>query len=222
MLAEAYRDLKYLLNRGYRKKYALDFVADHYLLTRKERHVLARCVFPDLWIEEVKRKLLNPEELRGMTLAIDGFNVIITLESLVDGRAILCEDSLVRDLKYQGTYRPNERTEKLIANIAKALGRLKTGRVVVFYGKNTPKSGTVAAATREALKKEGIGGEVVLARSPDHELKRFETVATADTAIVARAQRVFDLARYVGNELGIGPVEFLDCLKNFQKIQDVL
>ncbi|WP_297501032.1 DUF434 domain-containing protein, partial [Thermococcus sp.] len=98
MLTEAYLDLKYLLNRGYRKKNALSFVANHYRLTAEERHLLARCVFPDSWMEEVRRKLLKPGELKGKTLAIDGFNVLITLESLLGGRAILCEDGLVRDL----------------------------------------------------------------------------------------------------------------------------
>lgn len=61
----AYEDLKYLLNRGYRKKYALEFVANHYLLTSKERYFLMRCVFSDKEIEERKRKLVKEDGLRG-------------------------------------------------------------------------------------------------------------------------------------------------------------
>ncbi len=212
MLGEAYRDLKYLLNRGYRKKYALEFVANHYRLTLKERHLLARCVFPDSWIEEVKRKLLQSESLKGLTLAVDGFNVLITLESLVEGKGILCEDGLVRDLKYQGKYRLGEKTEELLLKTAEALKELGVDRAVFIYGKNSPRSGVVASMTREALKLAGVRGEVILAKSPDFELKKFETVATADRAVVEKSSGVFDLARHVGETLGAGPLPFTEML----------
>ncbi|CAD5243455.1 DUF434 domain-containing protein [Thermococcus camini] len=198
MLIEAYRDLKYLLNRGYRKSVALNFVADHYRLRKAERHLLARCVFPDEWIVEVRKKLLRPEELMGRVLAIDGFNVLITLESLLEGKAILCEDGLVRDLKYQGKYRLNEGTERLLGNLARALGELGLKKAVFFYGSAVPRSGEIKGLTEEALIREGVKSEVRLVRSPDFELKAFETVATADIGIISKVPHVFDLAAYVG------------------------
>ena len=210
MLSEAYRDLKYLLNRGYRKKYALDFVANHYILTLEERHLLARCVFPDSWIEEVRRKLLQPEDLKGAELAVDGFNVLITVESLLEGKGILCEDGLVRDLKYQGKYRLGEKTGELLLKTAETLHKLEVDRAVFIYGKNNSRSGVITAMTREALKLVGVQGEVLLVKSPDFELKKFEAVATADTAVVEKASGVFDLARYVGKALGKNPVPFLE------------
>ncbi|WP_297418133.1 DUF434 domain-containing protein [Thermococcus sp.] len=216
MLSEAYRDFKYLLNRGYRKTYALDFVANHYRLTLRERHLLARCVFSDGWIKEVERKLLKSSDLRGRILAIDGFNVLITLESLMEGRAMLCEDGLVRDLKYQGKYRINEKTEKLILKTAEALMRLNVGRAVFFYGKGNPKSGLVAAMTRKALKKVGVPGEVYLVRSPDHELRGFENVATADTAVIAKVSGAFDLAKHVGKTLEGTPLSFCEILSKLR------
>ncbi|ASJ00831.1 DUF434 domain-containing protein [Thermococcus gorgonarius] len=192
-LHEAYQDLKYLLNRGYRKKSALKFVADHYRLTLEERHLLARCVFSDSWIEEVRRKLLKPEELAGITLAIDGFNVLITMESILEGRAILCEDGLVRDLKYQGRYKLNENTERLLRETVRELGELGVGKAVFFYGRNVPKSGVVKALTEKSLEEFGVPGEVYLVKSPDFELKRFEAVATADVGIISKVSHVFDL-----------------------------
>ncbi|ASJ03911.1 DUF434 domain-containing protein [Thermococcus barossii] len=202
MLAEAYRDLKYLLNRGYRKGYALDFVANHYRLTRGERYLLARCVFSDGWVGEVRKKLLSPEEMEGRVLGIDGFNVLITLESLLEGRAILCEDGLVRDLKYQGRYRLNEGTGRLLGNIAQALQELGIEKAVVFYGSAVPRSGEVKKLTEEAFGRKWLEVEVKLVRSPDFELKRFETVATADIGIISKVPHVFDLAAYVGGLSG--------------------
>ncbi|NJE45832.1 DUF434 domain-containing protein [Thermococcus sp. GR7] len=210
MLRDAYVDLKYLLNRGYRKSYALEFVANHYRLTKKERHLLARCVFSDGWIREVEGKLLKPEELVGKVLAVDGFNVLITLESLLDGKAILCEDGLIRDLKYQGRYRINERTGDLLTKIAMALKELGIKKTVFFYGKNVPGSGEVKRLTEEKLKEFDIPGEVKLVKSPDFELKAFEVVATADVGIIVRVPHVFDLAGYVGEKLGKGARPFVE------------
>lgn len=213
-LMDAYLDLKCLLNRGYRKRYALTFVANHYLLTSEERHVLARCVFPASWIGEVRQKLLAPEDLQGKSLAIDGFNVLITLESLVEGKATLCEDGLVRDLKYQGRYKLGEKTRELLKSIGKALEELEVSGVVFFYGKNTPMSGVVKTLTEEIMEGYGIPHRVQLVKSPDFELKRFKTVATADTGIIAKVPYVFDLARYVGETLGRKPLSFDEVLDN--------
>jgi hypothetical protein len=206
-LMRAREDLKYLLNRGYRKKAALDFVANHYRLPASHRYLLARCVFSDSWIAEVREKLLKPKELAGKTLAIDGFNVLITLESLMDGEAILCEDGLVRDLKYQGRYRLNERTPKVIEEVVKSLSELEVGEAIFFYGKNVPKSGEIKKMTEYAIKKFGVSGEVRLVKSPDFELKSFENVATADTAIIGAVKGVFDLAAYVGREYSPKPLD---------------
>jgi hypothetical protein len=206
-LMSAREDLKYLLNRGYRKKAALQFVANHHRLPLGGRHLLARCVFSDAWIEEVRRKLLEPKELAGKTLAVDGFNVLITLESLMDGKAILCEDGLVRDLKYQGRYRLNGRTPEVIEKVVKSLSELKVGETIFFYGKNVPKSGEIKKITETKLKEFGVPGEVRLVKSPDFELKSFENVATADTAIIETVKGIFDLAAYVGREFRPIPLD---------------
>ncbi|MCD6372015.1 MAG: DUF434 domain-containing protein [Thermococcus sp.] len=219
MLMEAYRDLKYLLNRGYRKSYALEFVANHYRLTKKERHLLARCVFSDAWIAEVKEKLLKPEELAEKVLAIDGFNVLITLESLLEGKAILCEDGLVRDLKYQGKYRMNERTPELLSEIARALKELGVKKAVFFYGKNVPKSGEVRRLTEEKLAEYGVECEVNLVGSPDFELKTFEYVATADTGVIREVSHVLDLPNLIGERTGNQPQDVLALLSSRNEIK---
>ncbi len=200
---DACTDLKYLLNRGYRKSYALRVVSDHYRLTLEERHLLARCVFPDAWIAEVQGKLLRPNELRGRSLAIDGFNVLITIESLIDGKAILCEDGLVRDLKHQGKYRVSKRTGPIIREMIKALEGLDVSELLVFYGRAVPKSGIVRKLTEEALEEFHLPGKVELVKNPDFKLKEYGTVATADVGIISKVPHVFDVPRLIGEMWGI-------------------
>jgi len=200
-LPEAYLDLKYLLNRGYRKKSALEFVANHYRLRGRERYLLARCVFPDSWIEEVRRKMLEPRELRGLQLAVDGFNVLITTESLLEGKAVVCEDGLLRDLKYQGKYRISGKTGKVVGAVVKGLAELGVRKAVFFYGRNVPRSGLVKKITEEKMAELGLSGEVNLVRSPDLELKSFENVATADVGVISKVSRVFDVPGYLSGKV---------------------
>lgn len=214
---DAYTDLKYLLNRGYRKSYALRVVSDHYRLTLEERHLLARCVFPDTWIVEVQGKLLRPNELRGRSLAIDGFNVLITIESLIDGKAILCEDGLVRDLKHQGRYRVSERTGPIITEAMKALAGLGVSELLVFYGRAVPKSGIVRKLTEGALEESHLRGKVELVKSPDFKLKGYGTVATADVGIISRVPHVFDVPRLIGKRRGLEIPPFKSVMQRFTK-----
>lgn len=212
-LGDAYRDLKYLLNRGYRKKNALEFVANHYTLGRTERHLLARCVFPDSWVGAVSLKLLPEEELRGRLIGVDGFNVLITLESLFEGRAILCEDGFVRDLKLQRGYKPGPLTLKVINTLAALLEEVRAGRVVFIYDSPVSKSGEVARLTRKALDERGIPGEVRLSRAPDHELKTFDVVATSDVGIIERVPYVVDIPSLAGEKLGLRATPFLKLIE---------
>ncbi len=217
-LEDAYLDLKYLLNRGYRKSYALRVVSDHYRLTVEERHLLARCVFPDAWIAEVREKLLKASELSGRSLAIDGFNVLITLESLVDGKAILCEDGLVRDLKHQGKYRVSDRTESLIKEAVKALAGLGVSNLSIFYGRAIPKSGIVRKLTEEALGEFNLSGEVKLVKSPDFKLKGYEIAATADVGIISKVLHVFDVPRLMGDRWNLEIPTFKNVMQSFIKM----
>ncbi len=207
-LLEAYRDLKYLLNRGYRKSYALRFVSDHYRLKLEERHLLSRCVFPDSWVKAVSEK----KGYNGEPLGVDGFNVLITTESVIEGKAIACEDGLIRDLKYQKRYKVNERTPRVIELVMDALMELKPSEVVFFYGRAVPKSGIVAALTRKAMNEKKLKGDVKLVKSPDFHLKGFKAVATADAGIIEKAEAVVDVPLMISIKLGI----------RVQRLRDIL
>ncbi|MFA4646067.1 DUF434 domain-containing protein [Pyrococcus kukulkanii] len=214
-LYEAYIDLKFLLNRGYRKSSALEFVTNHYRLPAEGRYFLARCVFPDTWITEVYEKRARSAE--GAILGVDGFNVLITLESLLDGVAIRCEDSLIRDIKYQKKYRVNERTWEVLRLMVRSIKLVEPKGVVIFYGKSIPKSGQVKKATQELLEEFSVNGRAELVKSPDFELKKFEYVATADTGIIEKVSHVIDLVDSASALVGIKPMEFKVALRMFDE-----
>ena len=95
----AKEDLYLLLNKGYPKQYALRFVGDHYGLKNEQRYVLSRSVFDKSYIEATKKKKMNLKGIKGNYLFVDGYNVIITTESLLLGKTFVSMDGLLRDTR---------------------------------------------------------------------------------------------------------------------------
>ena len=214
MLFLAYEDLKYLLNRGYRKKYALEFVANHFLLTSKERYFLMRCVFSDKEIEERKRKLLKKDGLRGKVIGIDGFNVLITLESLLEGKAILCEDGFLRDLKHQRGYRLHEDTSKILELLVRFLSNMGVKEAWFLYDSPVSRSGEIAKLTEEIMVRFKVPGKVELSKAPDHDLKRFEVVASSDIAVIQKVPLAVDIPKMIAEDRGVRWISFFEILEN--------
>jgi hypothetical protein len=59
-VVEAARDYRFLLDRGYPRKPSLDLVAARYMLDRKEKMLLYRCVHSSKDAGLVRGKLLPP------------------------------------------------------------------------------------------------------------------------------------------------------------------
>ncbi|AHF81313.1 DUF434 domain-containing protein [Thermococcus paralvinellae] len=212
-LFEAYLDLKYLLNRGYKKNVALNFVANHYKLKKEDRYLLTRCVFSDKEIKAREKKRKPIDFIRNKVLAVDGFNVLITLESVLEGKAILCEDGLVRDLKYQRGYRLSEKTKEMLFFLLEFLSKFNPKEVILLYDKPISKSGEIAKLTNEIMKKVGLSGTAEATTSVDFELKKFQIVATSDLAVVDKVKYVVDIPQEFSKSKGIKIKELEEILR---------
>ncbi|MBA2862452.1 DUF434 domain-containing protein [Methanococcus maripaludis] len=211
---ETYSDLKYLLNRNYRKKSALDFVANHYGLNRLERYFFGRCVFSDSHLEIVNKKRTDLTEFsKSKSFAIDGFNVLITLKSLIEGVAIVCEDNVIRDLKYQKGYKLTEKSEETIEIILKSILDLNLNSFDVYFDEQTSKSGEISKMTRNLMGKYSISGEVILSKKVDFELKQYDFVATSDFHIIKNVMGFLDLPKMVSKNYSLEIKNFMDIIK---------
>ena len=157
-LQNAAEDLRYLLNRGYPRKPGLELVGNRYGLTFDERHLLHRGVFSDedsIWR---KARKIPFYQIRDRDLAIDGYNLIITLEAGLSGLPlILGDDGFIRDISgLSGNYRRSEKTEEALLLIFNALKRVKPRHALFLFDAPISKSGELAREIRRRLKKEGI------------------------------------------------------------------
>ncbi|ACV24680.1 protein of unknown function DUF434 [Methanocaldococcus fervens AG86] len=185
MIEKAKEDFKYLINRGYKKDVALNFVANHYKLSREERLKIIRTTHSDEEIKLTKKKIKKLKYLKKKTIYIDGFNVLIGLEALIKGHeVILCDDGIYRDFEnVYGKYKINEYTEKALSHLLEIL-KYYNVKAVIYLDAQVSKSGMLAKKIREMMKSFNIEGEVFCVKNCDYELKNKEVVATSDSVII--------------------------------------
>lgn len=146
---EASQDLRYLLNRGYKKAYALTVVCNHYQLLKKDRHFLSRSVFSDATVLAVQKKRVDMKDIIGENVAIDGFNVLITVEAVLKNQAIVCDDFFVRDIQgVFGKYTITETTHEALQKIYTVLKKYPPKTVTFYFDKQVSHSGDVCSLIR--------------------------------------------------------------------------
>ena len=196
-LQKAAKDFRYLLNRGYPRKTSLELVGNRYGLTFDERHLLHRGVFSDSDSQSRRRKIIPIEAIKNKDLAVDGHNVLITVEAGLSGRPlILADDGFVRDISgLSGSFKKTEVTEKAILLIVTFLKKWRPRHTLFLFDAPISKSGMLAQELRSLLQKEGLPGDALAMKVPEKTLIGFQgVIATSDTGIIDRSEKVLDLA----------------------------
>ena len=94
-LKQGTEDLSWLISRGYSNKAALALVGDRYQLHLRQRHSIQRASCARNSLEKRKEKELSCKELKGRNIHIDGYNLLILIESALSGGImIFCQDGL--------------------------------------------------------------------------------------------------------------------------------
>ena len=199
-LQKASEDCRYLLNRTYSRKAALELVGNRYQLTSDQRHLLHRGVFSDTDSKGRQRKKISPNQIRGYDLVIDGHNVLITIEAGLSGRPlVLGDDGFIRDISgLSGNFQKTEMTVQALELLLNVLKRAKPRQTLFLFDSPISRSGELALEVRGRMQKENLPGDAMAVRVPEKILIGFPgTVATSDTAIIDRSRKVVDLAGYV-------------------------
>jgi len=205
-IEEAAHDLRFLLNRNYRKKNALEFISNKYLLNKQERNLLARSIFSRKKSSERKDKLVNINEIQGKLLILDGYNVLITVESILRSdldSVILCDDGVIRDLEAVfGKYKFNKFTEPALIRIFSLISEFKPLKVIFFLDSPVSFSGKLAMLAEKIIDEKRIEGQVRLSNNVDMEIKKLAgekdaIIATGDSAIIDNVHKIMDIPHYI-------------------------
>jgi len=103
----ALADFCLLLTKGYADKSALKLVGDRFSLTERQRLAVMRSACSDQQLASRSSRRVEVASLAGRSIAIDGYNVLITVEAAMSGGVIFKgRDGCYRDLaSIHGTYR---------------------------------------------------------------------------------------------------------------------
>ncbi len=198
-LVNAASDIRFLLDRGYPQKSAVGFVCDHYRLDVKARYLLSRTVLSREVSEKRKAKFLPCNKIEGNSLVIDGYNIIIGMESILEKKAYLCDDGVIRDIKGAfRSYKVSSNTEEVVGLILDFLKEMKPDNVVFLLDAQISKSGMLARMLREKLSEVGLKGDARTSKHVDHDLKHCrEMVGSSDGVIIDEAKRVVNFLHCV-------------------------
>jgi hypothetical protein len=140
------------------------------------------------------------KQLVGRSLAIDGFNCIITVESALSGGILLRgRDGALRDLaSVHGNYRMIEETFRAISLLANLLAGSQLESVVWFLDEPVSNSGRLRGELEGLAAAAMWPWKVELTHDPDKRLKAWDgPVATSDSAILDTTRAWLDLPSIV-------------------------
>ncbi len=196
-LRAALDDLSLLATRGYAETSALKLVGDRHALTERQRMAVRRSACSDQALLGRRGRMVPGDALAGEPIAIDGYNLLITIESALSGGIILAgRDGCLRDLaSLHGTYRTVEETLPAARLIGEHLHALHPASIDWYVDAPVSNSGRLRALLLEESAREGWGWSITLDNNPDKVLAASSAiVVSSDSWVIDHAGRWTNLA----------------------------
>lgn len=206
--------MSWLLGRGYADVSSLKLVGDRYNLTSRQRAAVMRCACADGQRDDRMRRRVDTGDAVGETLLLDGYNVLITVESALGGGVLfLARDGCVRDLaSIHGTYRKVAETLPAVEIIAQALAGLGVGAVRWLLDRPVSNSGRLKQLLGGYGDDHGLDWTVDLVQNPDTVLIESDAlIATSDSGVLDACGGWVNLTRVIVDRLAAGgPLRVVD------------
>ena len=240
LLRKAAHELRFLLKRGYPMTSCIRFIGNHHQLPTAGRQALLRSHSRYVTSKDRIKKCVSPDKLQGARVAIDGYNVILTVETALMGKPLfMSSDRTIRDIRtVGGNYKYTSISQKGVELIFEALKSARVAEVNWVFDKPVSGSGEMARLIRNweperdqkpGMSDKGNGAETSptthemtilitaeTASSADRKLANISNndpktlIASSDAPLLDRVHRWFNLA-----ELTILPL--IQCGKTYRK-----
>jgi len=185
-LRTAIADFSLLLTKGYAEKGALKLVGDRFSLTQRQRSAIMRSACSDEQLASRRQRCIAWENLAGQSIAIDGYNVLITVEAAMSGGVIFKgRDGCFRDLaSVHGTYRKVTETIPAVELIGQFLREAGAGKALWLLDSPVSNSGRLKTLIGELARENKWNWEIELLLSPDAELKKTDLIVASSDSVV--------------------------------------
>jgi hypothetical protein len=214
-LRQATVDFSLLLTKGYAEKGALKLVGDKFSLSQRQRLAVMRCACSHQQLVSRKQREVAVAGVANQSIAVDGYNVLITVEAAMSGAVIFKgRDGCYKDLaSIHGTYRKVDETIPAMQLIGQFLSEVGIGDCLWLLDSPVSNSGRLKTLIGELARKNGWDWEIELLPSPDTELIRTElVVASSDGVVLDGCKKWVNLAaEIIRRKLPLTEVMDLSC-----------
>lgn len=193
----AVADFSLLLTKGYAEKSALKLVGDKFSLTERQRLAVMRSACSDQQLASRNQRRVAIEDLADQGIAIDGYNVLITVEAAMSGACIFKgRDGCFRDLaSIHGTYRKVTETIPALQLVGEFLKEIVVSQAIWLLDSPVSNSGRLKMLIGELARDNNWNWNIKLLFSPDAELKKTDLiVASSDSVVLDECKRWANLA----------------------------
>lgn len=197
---EAVDDLCYLLSRGYADNSSLQIVGNRYKLNKRQRNAIIRMSCSHQQTLRRKQSECKAIDLTDEAIEIDGFNLLILLESALSGAFLFKgRDKLYRDISsVHGSYKRVVKTEHAIILVGRILKELKIKSAKWYLDQPVSNSGRLKTRLLELSSEHSFNWEVELVFDPDKVLaKSNKIVVSSDGWILDHAKKWFNLGSFL-------------------------
>lgn len=209
------RDIRSLLRWGYPKFATIGFVSTHSGLSVEERYILARVIMPpDRVISRINKKIAC-RGLKDREILIDGFNVLLCVDSLLKKAPIwFCDDGFVRDTRYYfSKAKQVEDIEESLDLVLHFLSEVHPKSVIFLLDAQISRSGELAGLIRRKMHENGLIGDARTSKTTDFELKttggnpeKSFIIASSDGIVIDSVLQVIDIPACLMEKMGIEPI----------------
>ncbi len=185
-LSSAVADYSLLLTKGYAEKSSLKLVGDRFQLTDRQRLAVMRSACSDQQLASRSQRQLKIKSVKNNSLAVDGYNLLITVEAAISGGFIFIgRDGCRRDLaSIHGTYRKVTETIPALELIIDFINSLRPAEVVWLLDKPVSNSGRLKKIIDDSLLCNFENFSVRLSVNPDAELISTSAIVTSSDSVV--------------------------------------
>jgi hypothetical protein len=198
-LGLAYEEAAWLLGRGYPSTMAIRTVGDHHQLHARQRLALQRATCSEAARRARTARRVPVDDLAGLDLAVDAFNLIITLEIALEGGLVIAgADGALRDLAgMRGSYRLVDATATAIELVGDALRAMGAASASFWLDAPVSSSGALRATILDRAARFPCPISAELVPDADRALAGRSRVVSSDAAVLDACESWVGLARWI-------------------------
>jgi len=199
----AVQDMNYLLSRDYAERASSELVGNRYKLKTRQIQALRGASASEKQIQNRRSKQVGISDLKDKIIYLDGFNILILLESLLSEAYIFKGlDDCYRDLSgVHGTYKRVNQTQKSIELVSRFFQKTKLQKLVWIFDQPVSNSGRIKQIILEFAQEKNLNWEVDLQFNPDKFLaENAEIIVSSDAWILDHCKKWFNVIDYLIQE----------------------